>query len=1340
MATIVLGAAGAALGSAFGGTVLGLSSAVIGRAIGASLGRAIDARIMGSGAEPVETGKVDRFRLMSASEGAAIPHLYGAMRVAGQVIWASDFLESSTTTSGGGKGAPKGASVTSYEYSVSIAIAVSEGEISGIGRIWADGDEISAEGLNMRVYTGCEDQMPDPKIEAVEGTGNVPAYRGIAYVVLEDLPLGPFGNRIPQLSFEVERPERGIEGDVISEAETLAEGTQGIALIPGTGEYSLATTPVHYSDGPGLLRGANVNSPSGLTDFESSVTALGSALPACKSTSLVVSWFGDDLRMGHCSLRPKVEQNTNDAAAMPWAVSGERRNTADLIPLEDDRAVYGGTPTDQSVIEAITHLKDAGREVVLYPFILMDQLSDNGLADPWSDAVDQPHLPWRGRITGDKAPGQMGTTDTTAGANAEVAAFFGSASVGDFVTQSITTETPEVHGAEVIVPSLWGGGSVTASTQTVIGYTGPAEWSYRRFILHYAHICAAAGGVDAFCIGSEMRGLTQYRGENDTFPAVEALITLAADVRSILGPDVKIGYAADWSEYFGYHPQDGSGDVYFHLDALWMDANIDFIGIDNYMPLADWRDGVDHLDAHWGAIYSQDYLRANVAGGEGYDWYYHSQEARDAQIRTPITDGAENEPWVFRYKDIHSWWTKLHYDRRAGGIRDGDPNQWVPGAKPIWFMEYGCAAIDKGANEPNKFLDPKSSESGLPHYSDGSRDELMQRAALGAVQSYWADPANNPVDPDSGHQMVDMSHAHVWAWDARPFPWFPNNGVLWSDGVNYPRGHWLNGRSSGWTLAGVVAEICKRSGVEKIDVSELHGYVRGYLDDGGRDARSALQPLMLAYGFDAIEREGVLKFQLRDGRPEISISSGELAVTEEQDARVKTTRAPSAEIAGRVRLNHIESGGNYDTRSAEAIFPDEVTYSISQNELPIAMTQNEARAVVERWLAEARVARDTVRIALPPSQLRLGAGDVIHLPDEGGDNALYRIDHVEQSGFQIVDAVRVEPGVYIPGDSSLDTPGLRPFLPLVPVLPVFMDLPLISSDDVAHAPWLTVAAKPWPGTVAAMSSPTDTGYEVNRLYQASATFGVTLTELLKAPAGIKDRAASLTVKLSTGTLSSVAWLDVLNGANLAAIGDGSADNWELFQFEEATLVAPDTWELRGFLRGQKGTDGLMPDDWDVDSLFVLMNGAPQQIERAIEVRGLDRHYRVGPASRPIEDPSYIHVVGNFKGNGLRPYSPAHLALTSNGGDLDVSWVRRTRVDGDSWEGFEVLLGEESEVYLVRIWDNGILLRETTVTTPEFTYDAAMQSVDGAIAPYTIEVLQISTLYGPGLPASLRVEE
>src|SRR5690606_32360607 len=106
------------------------------------------------------------------------------------------------------------------------------------------------------------------------------------------------------------------------------------------------------------------------------------------------------------------------------------------------------------------------------------------------------------------------------------------------------------------------------------------------------------------------------------------------------------------------------GHVHFHLDPLWASPNIDFIGIDNYMPLSDWRDGFDHADAqHFESVYERAYLQSNIEGGEGFDWYYASSSDRAGQIRSPITDGAYGKPWIYRYKDLRSWWSNQHYNR-----------------------------------------------------------------------------------------------------------------------------------------------------------------------------------------------------------------------------------------------------------------------------------------------------------------------------------------------------------------------------------------------------------------------------------------------------------------------------------------------------------------------------------------------------------------------------------------------------------------------------------------------------------------------------------------------------
>ncbi|MDX1785123.1 MAG: host specificity protein, partial [Roseovarius sp.] len=140
MATILLSAAGAAIGGSVGGSVLGLSMAAVGRFAGGVIGRSIDQRLLGSGSDVVESGRANRLRLTGSGEGDAIAQVYGRMRVAGQVIWATEFREDVTVSGGGGKGGPSRPKTRQYSYSISLALALCEGEITHVGRVWADGN------------------------------------------------------------------------------------------------------------------------------------------------------------------------------------------------------------------------------------------------------------------------------------------------------------------------------------------------------------------------------------------------------------------------------------------------------------------------------------------------------------------------------------------------------------------------------------------------------------------------------------------------------------------------------------------------------------------------------------------------------------------------------------------------------------------------------------------------------------------------------------------------------------------------------------------------------------------------------------------------------------------------------------------------------------------------------------------------------------------------------------------------------------------------------------------------------------------------------------------------
>ncbi len=219
MATLLL----TAVGSAIGGP--------IGAAIGAMAGQRVDQALFAPKGR--QGARLADLAVQASTYGASIPRLYGRMRVSGTVIWATDLREERQKVSQG-KGRPK---ATVYSYSASIAVLLSARPIRGIGRIWADGTLLrGAAGdfkieTGFRVHSGAPDQPVDPLIASAEGAAT-PAYRGRAYAVFEDMALESFGNRIPNLSFEVLADDGpvGVADVLVDLVGGELEGNLGITL------------------------------------------------------------------------------------------------------------------------------------------------------------------------------------------------------------------------------------------------------------------------------------------------------------------------------------------------------------------------------------------------------------------------------------------------------------------------------------------------------------------------------------------------------------------------------------------------------------------------------------------------------------------------------------------------------------------------------------------------------------------------------------------------------------------------------------------------------------------------------------------------------------------------------------------------------------------------------------------------------------------------------------------------------------------------------------------------------------------------------------------------------
>ena len=1281
MATLVLSAAGASLGGA-----LGPIGAAAGRLAGKLAGNFIDRALFGGprGTRSVEGPRLADLDVMASTEGAPVPRVYGRARLAGQVIWATRLEEMVSTrseTAGGGKGDLFGGSggtsagstttTTTYSYFANFAVGLCEGEIGRVARVWADGKPLDTASIGFRVYRGTQDQPADGLIVAKEGAANAPAYRGLAYVVFERLPLAPFGNRIPQLSFEITRP--------IGRLETMV---RAVTLIPGTTEFGYDTETRVRIFGPGQSAPENRHVTQANTDVVAALDDLQAACPLIERIAIVVAWFGNDLRAWRCTVQPGVDSAIKQTSGAAWAVAGYSRSTAHLVSTVSGRPAFGGTPSDDTVKRLIAEIKRRGLKVTLYPFVMMDIPASNTLTDPYTGSAPQPAYPWRGRITCDPAPGQTGSPQGTATAATQVANFFA---------------------------------------------------SYRTMILHYANLAIAAGGVQAFLIGSELSALTRLRSGAGVYPAVQRLVSLASEVKAIVGSTTTVTYGADWTEYGADVVTSNASEVRFPLDALWASSSIDAIGIDYYPPLADWRDEAGHLDsATAGSVYDLAYLRGNLRGGEAYDWYYADASARVAQARSSITDGL-GKPWTFRQKDLWSWWGNAHVER-VGGVELSSPTAWVAKSKPIWLTEFGCPAIDKGANQPSVFPDAKSSLSQRPYFSNAQRDDLAQRRTIEAVltnfdPAFGADVTANPVSPVYDGRMIDASAIHLWTWDARPYPTFPLAADIWDDAANWRTGHWLNGRLGGAPIGDLVRAILNDCGVSFADASGLRDSCDGYVVDQPMMPRAMIEPLALAYAFDATAADGTLRFIPRGGAPVAELNEDDL-IAPERGPLARLTRGQDTELPREIGFGYTDGSADYRRSAVTSRRLVGGANRVMRGDFAIVTDDAAASRRCEIWLQDMWAGREQADFSLGMKHVVLAPGDVVGLTINGR-RRLVEIDAVVDTQTRKVIARSIDPEVFsIP--LALPTPRAPAVPPAIgPVRYKLLELPTIEQSQPSILTRLAVFADPWPGAVNVFRSVDGLSFELAATALAPAIMGETLDVLPRGPTSRWDRGTSVRVQLYGGGLASVSDARLLESANAAAI-ETSAGAWEILQFANAELVGDRTYKLSRLLRGQAGSEYAIADMVAAGAAFVLLDPHLTPLARGTNALGRAMQVRIVPAGKNHDDPLALALTVTPGSVALMPLSPVQLRASRQSDGIHLSWIRRTRSDGDSWV-VEPPLAEDSEAYTLEIVSGSSVVRRVSCSTGAYTYANADELTDFGSAQASLHwrVAQVSAQVGPG---------
>jgi len=402
MADIVLPVVGGAVGFVLGGP----SGAILGANLGGMAAGAFFPKNHRVKLPTQEGPRLADLRAQTSTYGNVVPRIFGTMRIAGNVIWSTDIKEvktektSTQTSSGGGKGGGGGKTTTSqttvtYEYFVTLAIAICEGPIDEVIRVWADSkvlteDVLSSAQGKYNVHLGTEDQMVDDIMAKYLAAGTIPAYRGMSYVVIEDFPLAEYGNRIPNFTFEVRR--------AVKFTPSVEDKITDMVMIPGAGEMVYGTNVQTKQDGyfpvgggftpSGDKKFINMHNYEGEADALVAIDQMQKTLPNLEWVAVVVTWFATSLDAGACEIIPKVEfQGTTQVLPADWNVAGINRASAEVVlKFDPETPTYGGTPSDHTVVQIVDELKSRGLNVMLYPMVFVDTITP--IPKPWRGRIE----------------------------------------------------------------------------------------------------------------------------------------------------------------------------------------------------------------------------------------------------------------------------------------------------------------------------------------------------------------------------------------------------------------------------------------------------------------------------------------------------------------------------------------------------------------------------------------------------------------------------------------------------------------------------------------------------------------------------------------------------------------------------------------------------------------------------------------------------------------------------------------------------------------------------------------------------------------------------------------
>lgn len=519
---------------------------------------------------------------------------------------------------------------------------------------------------------------------------------------------------------------------------------------------------------------------------------------------------------------------------------------------------------------------------------------------------------------------------------------------------------------------------------------------------------------------------------------------------------------------------------------------------------------------------------------------------------------------------------------------------------------------------------------------------------------------------------------------------------------------------AGWAVSSVILEIAARAGVppEALNVDRIEGGLDGFSTTNAQSAAAALETLGGMFLFDPSNYDGMLHFVPRGGGPVAELVTDDL-IDDGKDIE-KTNRSDSITIPRVVHLEYFDTNGGLtpDKQTSDRTADGGRNNAESVTQTTVIMRADDAaRAVVISHKIGIEEQRGDGEFSLPMSWLQLTCADVITL-----NGTRRRITEIEiDEGQQNYKAVYDRASAYqstIAG-VPIDLPSEPPELIISPSVIEIIDSHILASADDQLGYYVAVSSdtQDWRGASVELSKDGGASWIDSDSTTSNAIMGSLADSLPAHTHWYRDDVNTLTVDLLREDMELIpaTMTEMLNRANLAIIGD------ELINFSEADQVGPTTWELRGLLRGRKGSGAVAHSAGErfvlLDSFGVTFIPAELfELGRALTFRVTSFGAEPGPDSTTI----------TLLGRSQIERQPAYIRTLRSGGDIIVSWQGVGRLGGGASVGM------------------GAYFTGFRVTLGATTVDTAARTVTIPYSAGTLSVRQLNSITGPGPAATVTV--